>query len=118
MALIDRTAEFEAQDIQENKAMGILAYIGPLCFVPMFAAKGSKWARFHANQGLILFILEAAGQILGSVFGNIPYIGWLISLPFLAVEIAAGVLAIISLVAAAKGQAKELPIVGGIKILK
>ena len=54
----DTTAEYDQADITNNKAMGILAYLGPLVFVPMFAAKGSKFARFHANQGLTLFMLR------------------------------------------------------------
>ena len=37
----DTTAEFDQADIVSNKAMGILAYLGPLVFIPMFAAKGS-----------------------------------------------------------------------------
>ena len=118
MNFIDRTAEFDPQDAQTNKVMGILAYIGPLVFVPMFAAKESTLARFHANQGLILFILEMAASILGAVFANIPWIGWLIALPFYAVEVVSVVCAIMGIVAASKGQAKEFPIIGGIKILK
>ena len=114
----DRTAEFEKQDADQNKVMGILAYIGPLVFVPMFAAKESKWARFHANQGLVLFILEAAISITSSILGRIPYIGWLLSLVLWLADIAVVVLAVLGIVSAAKGQAKELPIIGGFKILK
>ena len=52
-SVVDRTAEFESQDIQDNKVMNILAYIGILVLVPIFAAKNSKVARFSSNQGLI-----------------------------------------------------------------
>lgn len=114
----DRTAEFEKQDADQNKVMGILAYIGPLVFVPMFAAKESKWARFHANQGLVLFILEAAISITSSILSKIPYIGWLLSLVLWLADVAVVVLAVLGIVSAAKGQAKELPIIGGFKILK
>ena len=61
-AMTDRTPEFEQEDIQNNKVMSILAYIGPLVLVTIFAAKDSKSARFNANQGLVLLILEAAGS--------------------------------------------------------
>ena len=46
----DTTAEFDAQDITSNKAMAILAYFGPLVLIPIFAAKQSKFARYHSNQ--------------------------------------------------------------------
>ena len=41
----DNTAQFDAQDIQNNKAMAILAYFGPLVLIPLLAAKGSRFAR-------------------------------------------------------------------------
>ncbi|MBQ1768087.1 MAG: hypothetical protein II425_02095 [Oscillospiraceae bacterium] len=96
--------------------MGILAYIGPLVLVPIFGAKESKFARFHANQGLVLLIANVALSILGTILGLIT---WVLKLflvwPF---EVLCVVLCVLGIVAAAKGQCKELPIVGKIKILK
>ena len=112
----DRTAEFDPADAQQNKAMGILAYIGPLVLVPIFGAKESKFARFHANQGLVLLIANVALSILGTILGLIT---WVLKLflvwPF---EVLCVVLCVLGIVAAAKGQCKELPIVGKFKILK
>ena len=48
-----------AADIEKNKAVGILAYI--LFFIPIIAARDSKFAMYHANQGLALFIVAVAG---------------------------------------------------------
>ena len=118
----DTTAEFDQADITNNKAMGILAYLGPLVFIPMFAAKGSKFARFHANQGLTLFIACGAWSIVYSILNWIILaISWrlyfissiigLCSLVFL-------VLAVLGIVNAANGRAKELPVIGKFKILK
>ncbi len=118
----DTTAEFDANDIAQNKAMGILAYFGPLCFIPMFAAKGSKFARFHANQGLVLLIACVAWGIVSSILNTIILaISW--RLYFLTsiislLSIVFAVLAIIGIINAANGRAKELPIIGNIKILK
>ncbi len=118
----DTTADFDANDITQNKAMGILAYFGPLCFIPMFAAKGSKFARFHANQGLVLLIACIAYAIAsGIVNAIILAISW--RLYFLTsiislVSIVFAVLCIIGIINAANGKAKELPIIGKIKILK
>ena len=118
----DTTADFDKADIEQNKAMGILAYLGPLVFIPMFAAKGSKFARFHANQGLTLFIACVAWSIVYSILNWIILaISWrlyfissiigLFSLVFL-------VLAVLGIVNAANGRAKELPVIGKFKILK
>lgn len=118
----DTTAQFDQNDITNNKAMCILAYFGPLCFIPMFAAKDSKFARFHANQGLILFIACVAWGIAYGILSSIilaislrlfflvSIIGFL-SLVFL-------VLAIIGILNAVNGKAKELPVIGRFKILK
>ncbi len=42
-------------DIEQHKAAAVLAYI--LFLIPLIVAPHSKFARYHANQGLLLFIL-------------------------------------------------------------
>ena len=118
----DNTAQFDAQDIQNNKAMAILAYIGILVLIPLFAAKESKFARYHTNQGLVLCIACIAYSIVYSILSSIILaISWrlyslvsiigLVGLVFL-------VLAVIGIINAANGRAKELPVIGKIKLLK
>lgn len=117
-AMKDRTGEFEEKDRQDNKVMGILSYCSLLVLVPIFAAKESKFARFHANQGLVLAIVEVAIAIVASLLGMIPYVGWIFSLVGWLINVGCVVLAVFGIVAAARSQAKELPIIGGFKILK
>ncbi len=116
----------DARDIADNKVMGILAYFGPLVFVPMFAAKTSKFARFHTVQGFNLFLLDIAYGIVGSILSAILTAAFLWTAPGLAVIlnlvislvwIAVGVLAIIGIVNAAQGKMKALPIIGKLHIL-
>ena len=118
----DHTSEFEAEDIAQNKAMGILAYIGILVLVPIFAAKGSKWARWHANNGLVLAICEIAVWLTLGLLGLIPYVGWIFYLLESLASLAFIGLSVFGIVNAAKGKAKEFPVVGGlvskIKIIK
>ena len=52
----DLTDQFDKADVEQNKVMAILAYFGILVLIPILAAKDSKFARFHANQGLLLCI--------------------------------------------------------------
>lgn len=110
----DTTNEFAARDIENNKGLAILAYFGWLVFIPICFAKESKFARFHANQGLILFI---SGIILGIVAGiatTIPFVGDIISgIMSLCIIIEA----VIGIINAGNGKAKELPFIGKYKIL-
>ncbi len=118
----DTTAEFDSTDIEQNKAMGILAYFGPLCLIPIFAAKGSKFARFHANQGLLLLIACVAYSIVSSILNSIILaISWrlyFITSLISFISIVFVVLAVIGIINAANGKAKELPVIGKFKILK
>ena len=59
----DTTSQFDPQDINNNKGMSVLAYIGFLFLVPLLACPNSKFARYHTNQGLVLFLLEFASCI-------------------------------------------------------
>ena len=120
----DHTAEFEQSDIEANKAMGILSYIGILVLIPIFAAKGSKYARFHANQGLVLLIADAATGIAVSVTRKIlGLISWVLNLTLggllsTVVYLAIAGLVVFGIIFAAKGKAKELPLIGKFRILK
>ena len=107
----DTTNEYDPADIENNKVMAVLAYFGILVLIPIFAAKESKFARFHANQGLVLWL---AGIILG-VIGVIPIIGTIISI---VGSIATFVLFILGIINSATGKAKELPIIGKICLIK
>lgn len=118
----DTTAQFDPADVEKNKVMSVFAYLSWLVLIPIFAAKDSKFARFHANQGLVLFIASAIYGVLSWVLSEILLaITWrlyfltviidLLSLAFLA-------LAILGIVYAATGKAKELPVIGKIRILK
>lgn len=115
----DHAAEFDGEDIKNNKIMGIFAYISWLVLIPLFAAKDSKWARFHANNGLILAILEIGTWVVFGLLGMIPYVGfifWIIGWTVSAVPI---VLSVFGVINAVQGKAKDLPVIGGkIKILK
>ena len=111
MNTADTTAEFTQDDINNNKIYAVLAYIGILFFVPLLAAKESKFAQFHANQGVVLFI---AGIICGAV-NVVPILGQIVSV---IGGIIVAVLSIIGLINAATGKAKELPIIGKFKLIK
>ncbi|MBO4326159.1 MAG: DUF4870 domain-containing protein [Clostridia bacterium] len=114
----DTTSEYEEKDIQDNKTMGILAYIWLLVLIPIFAAKESKFARFHANQGLVLLIAEFIVCGVLSILSIIPFVG----IVFIVLNSLAGLcflgLMILGIVNVVNGKAKELPLIGKFRILK
>ncbi len=105
------TANYSPEDIQKNKLLSVVAYLGVLVIIPLFVARESPFARYHTNQGLVLFLFS----LLSYVAGFIPYIGWIAGA---AVSIVTLLLLIVGALNAIKGEAKELPIIGKIKILK
>ncbi len=111
----DTTAEFDAKDIEDNKVMALLSYIGPLFLVPMLAAPNSKFARYHANQGLVLFLAELILSAVSWVIGFIPFVGWIFGLVAGVASLAGLILGIVN---AANGRAKELPLIGHIRLYK
>ncbi len=101
----------EKEDVEKNKAYAILAYI--IFFIPLLAAKESKFAMYHANQGLVLFLSAIILNFVGTI---IPLLGWFIIIPFGNLLIL--VLAIIGIINAANGNLKQLPLIGGISLIK
>lgn len=112
-----------AQDAAENKVMGILAYLGILALVPLFAAKESKFARYHTNQGLILLLLAVAYSIAFSIISSVlAFISIRLMLAVTGILGLAGwaflVWAIIGIVNVCKGEMKPLPFIGKYTLLK
>lgn len=118
----DTTGAYDTQDINDNKLMAILAYIGILVLIPLFAAKKSKFARFHTNQGLVFFLANLAlglvYNIIVQILGGIPVISILVVALGYLVSLVLFVVMIIGIVNAVQGRAKELPVIGKIRILK
>jgi hypothetical protein len=125
----------EAQDAQDNKVMAILSYFGLLALVPWFAAPNSKFARFHARQGLKLLLLEIGVIIIDVLLGlikvtKVAYEGtWYEysykTTPFITGTLipwilwaGLGVLAILGLMNALKGIKKAPPLLNLIPLEK
>lgn len=104
----------EEEDIRQNKAMAILAYIGILVLIPIFAAKDSPYARYHANQGLVLFIANLIYGVIYVVFGMLF---WPLAIIWGLLGIAFLVFMILGIVNAATGQKKPLPLIGNMILL-
>ena len=123
----------EREDIETHKGMAILGYI--LFIIPLLAVPKSKFARYHANQGLIVFILGFSSVFVAialqamiwlfRVFLNrmdLYFIGallgciiWLVSVFLIVFSMAMAVMGIIN---AANGEAKPIPLFGRHTLIK
>lgn len=108
------------EDVEAHKVFAIMSYLGILFIVPIIAVRQSKFAIYHANQGMVLFICVAIVW-MGSIFFGfflafIPLIGNLITLMLMPIYGILGlcwfVFMVLGIVHAAQGAFKPLPIVG------
>ena len=99
----DVTGDFDAADIAKNKVLALFAYIGILLLIPLLAA------------GVIWGVISG---IVNLIVGGVPVLGSLFSILSALVSLALFILAVLGIINACTGKAKELPLVGTFKILK
>lgn len=107
-----------------NKAMGVLSYLGILVLIPLLAGdKSSEYVRFHTNQGLVLFLVSIAVDILdGRWFWGfhdwfdlgVLNLSWALDILSLILF----VFMIMGIVYACRGERRKLPVIGQIHLLK
>lgn len=120
-----------AEDIEQNRPMAVLAYMGPFVVVPLIFARESRFARFHANQGLLLFLLEFGLWMVNWVLGFLfmPNLSRTASGFFNAIAhlygFAAGIIwavfaimALAGILHAIAGAEDKLPVIGNFRIVK
>ena len=87
-------------DVEANKNVAALSYLWVLCLVPLLGKKNSKFAQFHAKQGLILFIIE----LIAGLVAWFPFFGQLFILILIVV-------AVMGIVRAYNGEWWKIPFV-------
>lgn len=108
-------------DVEQNKIYAILAYIGILFIVPLLVAKESPFAKYHTNQGVVLFIIGIATSIGLSFFNTFIdffVFNFIFGITSCIVSLGWLALAIMGIMNAAQGEMKPLPVIGGIQIIK
>jgi len=130
----DTTSCYDNKDIKDNLVLSILSYLGLLVFIPYFAHNNSKFVKYHATQGMNLLIVWVGYTLLDNLLGLIKVSKvvvnfgsitgtrlvtpvWVI-LPMTILGIILFVLSVVGIVYVCQGKAKELPVVGKIKIVK
>lgn len=87
----------DQKDVAENKWVAVLSYLGVLFLIPLLAKRDSKFAQFHAKQGLVI--------VIGELFAWFPVFGWVLGI-ILFVFSVMGIINVLS------GEMKKLPVVG------
>jgi len=131
----DTSKEYKEKDIEDNKALAVLAYIGPLALVPYLKGKESKYSYYHAVQGMNLLIVWIAYSILCAllyqikvtkscdfIWGKISNCNsvtpFIIRFPLAIIGFIIFAVSIVGIVYAIQGKAKKLPLVNKITIFK
>lgn len=104
-----------------KQLMAVLSYFSLLVLLPILCAKDSKYARFHANQGLMLLLVSMGWQFISAMLNlvfdrywwqfrfllSLSGVGYLLNLVLFCMGVANAV----------TGKAKELPLIGHFRIL-
>ena len=120
----DTTSYFSRSDIKSNRLMAVLSYLSVLVLIPVFAAKNSPYARFHASQGVNLLILSVLWAIVSGIISAIVgaigavVLSVLWGIVFWVITIALVLMMVIGILGALQGRARERPLIGGFRILK
>ncbi|MCK5415804.1 hypothetical protein KAI92_00060 [Candidatus Parcubacteria bacterium] len=68
---------------EKERVAAALSYVWILCLVPLLGNRDSKFAQFHAKQGLVIFALETVGVL----FYWFPLFGQVLALAFLVISV-------------------------------
>jgi len=87
----------------ETRLAAVMSYIPFLCFVPLLNMKDNEQARFHARQGVVLFLIELIAFLF--LFDRVA------DFVFTAVLIVAVAFSIAGIYFALQGKNYRLPII-------
>lgn len=87
----------------DKKTTSIVAYITWIGLIIAFCAGDREGAKFHLNQALVIWLF--------SFLGFIPCVGWIWEIFIL-------VCWVLGLIAAINQEEKQVPLIGGIRIVK
>ena len=112
----DHTAEFDANDLRENKLFAAICYLTSFLgiIIALLAAKDSPFVKFHVRESLKIGICAILLLLIASV-GAITIIAPIAAM-FCVVILA--VVEVICFFRALKGKAVEAPIIRGFSFLK
>ena len=133
------TVELDSEDnsleVSSNeKLLGILSYLGILSLIPYFCSDKSEFVKYHATQGLNLFLVSIVYYVLNhllslikitktvvsfnGVVGTGRVTPFIIRFPLLMCGIFLCIISIMGIIYVCQGEKKDLPVVKDVKIIK
>jgi len=98
-------------DISSNKIKALCAYLGILILIPLLLGGDSSFAKFHAKQGLNVFLLYVLSSVVSYV-PLLPFDGLISGVAY----VSAIVFSIIGIINVLQGKMKRLPLIGHIHL--
>ena len=89
---------------QDDKVYAAISYLWILSLFPLLMKRDRPFVQFHAKQGFLLFLFE----VLVSVVGMIPVLGWIVGFVGWIVAV---VLSVLGILAALSGRGWQMPVV-------
>ena len=123
---MDRTNNFLEEDINSGKGMSVLAYLGWFLLIPLFVnnRRQNPYVKFHLNQGILLLIISIVFNIIGKIACRIlelillGFVAGIVGVIVDIIQVLIFVFMILGIVGVINGRAKELPLIGGIRIIR
>lgn len=133
------TVELDSEDnsleVSSNeKLLGILSYLGILSLIPYFCSDKSEFVKYHATQGLNLFLVSIVYYVLNhllslikitktvvsfnGVVGTGRVTPFIIRFPLFMCGIFLCIISIMGIIYVCQGEKKDLPVVKDVKIIK
>lgn len=113
---MDETYRFDANDICRSRGLAWLSYLGILFLIPLLVNRESSFSKFHANQGLLLFMIELVLSVVLRILSLIPVVRWF-ALILNILYIPVLILMIVGIINAVQGRAGRLPVIGNIELI-
>ena len=108
-----------ADDRTQKKIICSLAYVfGILFFLPLVVYPNDEFAKFHANQALVVLLTVVIGEVVFGILSIIPVVGIVFSILCGVFGLLVLIFCILAILGVVREEKYELPIIGKIKLLK
>lgn len=106
-------------ELVQKKIICSLAYVfGILFFLPLAIYPNDDFAKFHANQSLVVLLVSVIGGAVFGLLSAIPAIGVIFAVVASVFSVVMLVACILGILGVVRAEKYELPVLGKIRIIK
>lgn len=108
----------DLEEMQKKKIVCCLAYVfGILFFLPLILYPKDDFAKFHANQSLVILLTSIIVSALCGILGMIPAIGFIFGIIGGVLGVVILIACILGIVSVVQEEKTKLPLIGNIRII-